>query len=114
LVLPTQPTLWIFAIVVSFIGGWQLAKGFKRVNLFLLIVALIFVFAFLTWAARGESMNLLGMFSAAASGAHCLWRVERHFVRAGRGGQHRHRGYDAQRRNGLGGGFQHPSQSRCS
>jgi simple sugar transport system permease protein len=64
LVLPTQPMLWILAIVVAFIGGWQLAKGFKRVNLFLLIVALIFVFAFLTWAARGESMNLLGMFSA--------------------------------------------------
>ncbi|HXV99377.1 MAG TPA: ABC transporter permease, partial [Anaerolineae bacterium] len=63
-VLPTQPTLWILAIVVSFIGGWQLAKGFKRVNLFLLVVALIFVFAFLTWSARGESMNLLGMFSA--------------------------------------------------
>ncbi|MCK6629479.1 MAG: ABC transporter permease [Anaerolineae bacterium] len=63
-VLPTQQVLWALAVVVAFAGGWQLARGFKRVNLVLLIVALIFVFAFLTWAARGESMNLLGMISA--------------------------------------------------
>jgi simple sugar transport system permease protein len=49
---------------VAFVGGWQLAKGFKRVNLALLVIALIFVLAFLTWAARGTSMNLLGMISA--------------------------------------------------
>lgn len=63
-ILPTQGTLWFLTVVVAFIGGWQLAKGFKRVNLALLVVALIFIFAFLTWAARGTSMNLLGMISA--------------------------------------------------
>jgi simple sugar transport system permease protein len=63
-VLPTQATLWFLAVVVAFGGGWQLAKGFKNVNLALLVVALIFIFAFLTWAARGISMNLLGMISA--------------------------------------------------
>jgi simple sugar transport system permease protein len=63
-VLPTQSTLWSLAIIVAFAGGWQLARGFKKVNLVLLVVALIFVFGFLTWAARGESMNLLGMVSA--------------------------------------------------
>ncbi len=63
-ILPTQNTLWFLTIVVAFIGGWQLAKGFKRVHLALLIVCLIFIFAFLTWAARGTSMNLLGMISA--------------------------------------------------
>ena len=63
-VLPTQTTLWVLAIIAAFIGGWQLAKGFKRVNLVLLIVSFIFVFAFLVWAARGTSMNLLGMMSA--------------------------------------------------
>ena len=62
-ILPTQSTLWFLAVIVAFIGGWQLAKGFKRVNLALLAVALIFIFAFLTWAARGTSMNLLGMIS---------------------------------------------------
>lgn len=61
---PTQSTLWALTVVVAFVGGWQLAKGFKRVNLALLGVALIFVFAFLTWSARGTSMNLLGMISA--------------------------------------------------
>jgi simple sugar transport system permease protein len=63
-VLPTQTTLWLLAVIVAFLGGWQLAKGFKRVNLALLVVALVFIFAFLLWAARGTSMNLLGMISA--------------------------------------------------
>ncbi|MEM7347292.1 MAG: ABC transporter permease [Chloroflexota bacterium] len=62
--LPTQNTLWFLALLAAFFGGWQLAKGFKRINLALLIVALAFVFAFLTWAARGTSMNLVGMISA--------------------------------------------------
>ncbi len=63
-VLQTQPTLWFLAVVTAFVGGYQLAKGFKRVNLVLFVVVLIFIFAFLTWAARGISMNLLGMVSA--------------------------------------------------
>lgn len=62
-VLPTQSTLWLLSVMVAFIGGWQLAKGFKRVNLALFAVSLVFVLAFLTWSARGESMNLLGMMS---------------------------------------------------
>ncbi len=63
-VFSTQNALYLLAIVVAFIGGWQLARGFKRVNLALLVVAMVFIFAFLTWAARDTSMNLLGMFSA--------------------------------------------------
>jgi len=63
-VLPTQTTLWLLAIGVAFVGGWQIAKGIKRIYLALLIVVLVFIFAFLTWAARGISMNLLGMISA--------------------------------------------------
>jgi len=63
-VLPTQTTLWLLAILAAFAGGWQLARGFKRVYLVLLTVSLVFVFAFLVWAARGTSMNLLGMISA--------------------------------------------------
>jgi general nucleoside transport system permease protein len=63
-VVPTQTTLWVLTVVVAFIGGWQLARGFKNINVALLIVVLIFIFAFLTWAARGISMNLLGMVSA--------------------------------------------------
>lgn len=59
----TQSILWILAVVVAFIGGYQLAKGFKHVYLALLVVSLIFIFCFLAWAARGTSMNLLGMIS---------------------------------------------------
>jgi len=67
--MPTQLTLWGLAVVVAFIGGWQLARGFKNVNVALLVVFLTFVFAFLTWAARGNSMNLLGIISASLLGA---------------------------------------------
>lgn len=63
-VLSTQSVLWFLVVVVAFAGGWQLARGFKRVYLALFIVVLIFIFSFLTWAARGTSMNLLGMISA--------------------------------------------------
>jgi ABC-type uncharacterized transport system permease subunit len=63
-VLPTQTTLWLLAVAVAFVGGWQIARGIKRVYMALLIVVLVFIFAFLTWAARGISMNLLGMISA--------------------------------------------------
>ena len=63
-VISTQTMLWVLSIITAFIGGYQLAKGFKRVNLVLLVVSLIFIFSFLTWAARGTSMNLLGMVSA--------------------------------------------------
>jgi ABC-type uncharacterized transport system permease subunit len=68
-VFPTQSTLWLLTVVVAFIGGYQLARGFKRVNLALLVVSLIFVFCFLAWSARGTSMNLLGMISASLSRA---------------------------------------------
>jgi simple sugar transport system permease protein len=52
----------VIAAVCGFLGGVQLTRGFgKRVNLVLGIVVLLFVFAFLTWAARGGSLNLVGM-----------------------------------------------------
>lgn len=67
--LPTQLTLWLLTVVVALVGGWQLARGFKNVHLALLAVAIAFVFAFLTWAARGTSMNLVGMLSTSLSAA---------------------------------------------
>jgi general nucleoside transport system permease protein len=62
LVLPSSTTAYVLATVCLFLGGMQLARGFdKRMNLVLGVVALILVFAFLTWAARGRSLSLLGM-----------------------------------------------------
>jgi simple sugar transport system permease protein len=58
---PSATTLYFFALVSVFVGGWQLARGFRRVNLVLGVVAILFVLAFLTWAARGRSLNLTGL-----------------------------------------------------
>jgi len=62
LVVPSSATAWMIAAVCGFLGGIQLTRGFgKRANLILGIVVFLFVFAFLTWAARDNSMNLIGM-----------------------------------------------------
>jgi simple sugar transport system permease protein len=61
-VVPSTATAYTMAAVCMFLGGVQLSRGFrKRTNLVLGMVALIFVFTFLVWAARGRSLNLLGM-----------------------------------------------------
>jgi len=60
----TQGGLYLLAVVAVFLGAWQLAKGFKQVYLILGVVALAFVLAFLTWAARDNSMNMTGMLQA--------------------------------------------------
>ncbi len=62
LVVPSEGTAYALGAVCLFLGGLQLSRGFrKRLNLVLGIVALIFVFAFLVWAASGRSLSLLGM-----------------------------------------------------
>jgi simple sugar transport system permease protein len=62
LVVPSATTAWVIAAVCAFLGAIQLSRGFgKKANLVLGIVVLLFVFAFLTWAARDNSMNLVGM-----------------------------------------------------
>ena len=60
----TQGGLYLLTVVAVFLGAWQLAKGFKQVYLILGVVALAFVLAFLTWAARDNSMNMTGMLQA--------------------------------------------------
>ena len=62
IVLPSQFTLFLIGAICAFAGGYQLAKGFgHRLNLALGLVALLLVIAFLTWAAAGGSLSLLGM-----------------------------------------------------
>ncbi len=61
LVFSTRLGLFLFAGLAVLLGVWQLVRGFERVNPVLGIVAGAFVLAFLTWAARGKSMNLAGM-----------------------------------------------------
>ncbi len=59
--LPTRPVVNILALISAFVGGWQLARGFRRPNLALSAVAVVFVLAFLTWATRGDSLNLTSL-----------------------------------------------------
>ena len=62
LVVPSRTTALFLAAVCAFLGGVQLTRGFgRRANLVLGIVALLFVFAFLTWAARDQSLSLVGL-----------------------------------------------------
>lgn len=62
LVLPARGTAFLLGAICAFLGGVQLSRGFeRRVNLVLAIVLVLFVFAFLTWAARDRSLSLLGM-----------------------------------------------------
>jgi general nucleoside transport system permease protein len=62
IVVPSKSTAIVIAAVCAFLGGIQLSRGFgRRVNLVLGVVALLFVFAFLVWAARDRSLSLLGM-----------------------------------------------------
>ena len=69
LVLPVRPTIYIFSLITAFLGGWQIARGFKRTNQWLGVVILLFTFAFLTWAARGRSFNLTGMLRSSLQAA---------------------------------------------
>ncbi len=61
---PTAPALYTLALITVFIGGWQLARGFRRVNLALGGVSLLFILAFLTWASRGNSFSFTGLMSS--------------------------------------------------
>jgi general nucleoside transport system permease protein len=61
-VLPSAGTVYLLAGVVAFAGAVQLTRGFgAKWALILGLVAFAFVFAFLTWVAAGQSMNLTGV-----------------------------------------------------
>ena len=64
LTFPTTTALYGLVLACVFAGGWQLARGFRRVNLALGMVATLFVLAFLTWAARDRSLNITGLLSS--------------------------------------------------
>ena len=64
LAFPSLLTLYVLAILCAFLGGYQLARGFRRVNLALGGVVLVLIIAFLTWAARDRSLNFTGLVSS--------------------------------------------------
>jgi len=61
----TRPALIVLALVCVFLGAVELVRGFGRMtNLALGLVAGMFVFGFLVWAAAGTSVNLGGLLNS--------------------------------------------------
>jgi len=62
---PARALTMVVAVVFGFLGAVQLTRGFgDKANLVLGGALLLFVFAFLTWAAAGGSFSLVGMLQA--------------------------------------------------
>ena len=61
LVIPSAVALYLLGALVALAGAWQLARGFKHVNLVLVLAAAAGIAAFLVWATQGKSLNLTGM-----------------------------------------------------
>jgi ABC-type uncharacterized transport system permease subunit len=62
LALPVRPALLAFAVALGALGAIQLTRGFqRRLYLVLGVAVALFVLAFLTWATREASLNLLSM-----------------------------------------------------
>lgn len=62
LVVPSMLVVWLAAGLCAALGAVQLIRGFgSRWAVVLGIVVVAFVFAFLTWAAAGRSMSLIGI-----------------------------------------------------
>jgi ABC-type uncharacterized transport system permease subunit len=62
LLLPSFSTVTVLSALMLFLGGYQLARGFKgRSTLVLGLTILLFIFCFLTWATADKSINLAGL-----------------------------------------------------
>ncbi len=61
LVLPAQPAIYVLAIAAIVVGGWQLARGIRSTGILAGVVAFCFVVGFMIWAAKDNSMDLVGM-----------------------------------------------------
>jgi len=60
-VVPSRNTLYLLSALSFVMGIWQLSRSQRPATWMLGPVSLFFVLAFLTWAARGGSLNMVGM-----------------------------------------------------
>ena len=60
-VVPSRNTLYLLSALSLFMGIWQLSRSQRPATWMLGPISLFFVLAFLTWAARGGSLNMVGM-----------------------------------------------------
>ena len=66
----TRVTIVALALLCAAIGAWQLSRGFgRRLYPALGLEVFLLVLAFLTWSARGESLNVTGLLVGALAGA---------------------------------------------
>ncbi len=64
-VIPSYATVTLLAVLAVAMGAYQLARGFgRRTSVFLGLIIVFFIFSFLTWATRDQSINLVGMLKA--------------------------------------------------
>ncbi len=69
-IVSTRPVLMVLALVCIFLGAVELVRGFGRMtNLSLALVAGLFIFGFLVWAAAGKSVNLGGLLNSSLDAA---------------------------------------------
>lgn len=67
---PARQALSVIALISAVLGGYQIARGFKKwTNWVLAIVVALFVFGFLVWATAGKSLNLAGLLATTLSKA---------------------------------------------
>ena len=64
LTVPSGLAVYVLSAVAVFLGAAQIVRGFQRTGPIIAAVALCFVLAFLVWAARGKSFNLVGMLTS--------------------------------------------------
>ena len=64
LALPVQPSLYALIAITVFMAGWQLSRGIRSLGLMVGVVSFAFVAAFLIWATKDHSFNLVGMLSS--------------------------------------------------
>lgn len=64
LTVPVTASIYLLTAISVFLGAAQIVRGFRRPGLVIGAVALCFVIAFLVWAARGKSFNMVGMLSS--------------------------------------------------
>ncbi len=65
LVFDVSTVAYLIAVLLAIIGGVQLTRGFNRWQTVVTSIAVVlFVLAFLGWAADGASFSLVGMFQA--------------------------------------------------
>jgi simple sugar transport system permease protein len=64
LAVPSQAVVYACALILAFLGAFQLARGIRLTGVLVGVIALAFVTAFLTWAAAGKSFNLVGMLNS--------------------------------------------------